>query len=139
MYELDALKVSETINSLSGYCGFIQYSNRAEHEVFPTPQESVSIEPGEGFIIEAHFFNPKTNHSIAIRHCNSHWLKDEEKLDDLSSDSEYYLTKIKNIKIRMKQVWREVKDPRCENMAVLKLQKVMFAGFKEKKDDNSAV
>jgi CRISPR type III-associated protein (TIGR04423 family) len=35
----------------------------------------------------------------------------------------------------MAQIWREEPDELCEGMSVKKLQKVVFAGFEEKKGE----
>ena len=134
-------KVIEYINDLKNYQGYVQFSDEKirECDIFKKFQD-IKLTPTDGFIYEAHFYNGKE--SIAIRQINDSWLvsiTDISNIDD--KDIQEYLTDIKefNYKVKMAQIWKEENDPLCENMKVKKLKKVVFAGFKGEKNDNSTI
>lgn len=96
---------------------------------------NISFTPKSGFVYEAHFCNGVE--SIAIKQINDTWLVSQtdisQQLKAKKQDKEYpdvqtYHT-IHGHKVNMAQIWEEVDDEFCENMKVLKLQKVVFAGF----------
>jgi CRISPR type III-associated protein (TIGR04423 family) len=90
---------------------------------------AAKIEPTNGFIYEAHFWNEAEKKSISIKQINSDWLVDEVENVPLTDTQTYYA--INNLKVRMAQIWDDTeKDELCADMPVLKLKKVVFAGFK---------
>jgi len=130
-------EVTDYINSLKGYEGYIQYSDSRirEEDVFETMQD-IKTAPTDGFVLEAHFFNGQK--SVAVRQINDSWIVDTTENVPLE-DSELFFAK-NGKKVRMAQIWEEEEDPLCENMRVKKLQKVVFAGFvKGESHDNRTV
>lgn len=117
-------EIIEYINTLKGYEGYIQMSNAPIKDIWTTPS-TITFSPQSGFIYEAHFFNGKD--SISIRQINDAWYVDETK-DVPLTDTRIYFAK-QSLKVRMAQIWEEDNDLLCENMPVLKLKKVVFAGF----------
>lgn len=117
-------EIIEYINTLKGYEGYIQMSDAPIKDIWTTPS-TITFSPQNGFIYEAHFFNGKD--SIAIRQMNDVWFVDETKDVSLIDTQMYYAKQ--SLKIKMAQVWEEENDLLCENMPVLKLKKVVFAGF----------
>lgn len=117
---------------LKGYQGYVQFSHRPidkERDIFYDGKE-IEVEDEEGFIYEAHFCNGKE--SISIRQINEHWLvstTDISKVD--KKDIEKYISDIEgfNYKIRMAQIWEAKADDLCVGMKVMRLKKVVFAGF----------
>lgn len=117
-------EIIEYINTLKGCEGYIQMSDAPIKDIWTTPS-TITFIPQSGFIYEAHFFNGKD--SIAIRQMNDAWYVDETK-DVPLTDTQIYYAK-QSLKVRMAQIWEEEDDLLCENMPVLKLEKVVFAGF----------
>jgi len=136
--------VIDYINTLEGYRGYVQFSHRSivKEDVFEDRNPCVKDE--QGFVFEAHFFNGKE--SIMIRQQNAYWVVLLTPILDIDSkDIEYFalektthLEKIQSNWVKMVQIWTEERDPLCEDMEVLKLQKVVFAGFsvEEKKGES---
>jgi len=127
-------EVVEYIKTLQGYEGYVQFSHRPidrSKDIFVDGKE-VDIKDEEGFIYEAHFYNGVE--SIQIRQINNGWLVSKTPIENISGvDIQSYLSNIEefNYKIKMAQIWESKNDPLCENMPVLKLQKVVFAGFEK--------
>ena len=118
-------------NKLQGYQGYVQFSHRKidkSKDIFL--DNNPQIEDEKGFIYEAHFCNGKE--SIAIRQINDSWLVSITDISNIDkNDMQEFITDISdfNYKVKMTQIWEEVKDELCENMPVKKLKKVVFAGF----------
>lgn len=118
------IEIIDYINTLKGYQGYIQMSDCPIRDIWKDYSD-INFTPKSGFIYEAHFFNGKD--SIAIKQINDCWLVDENKNIPLSDTQTYHGSH--NSKIKMAQIWEAENDPLCENMPVLKLKKVVFAGF----------
>lgn len=117
------------INTLEGYDGYVQFSHRPinlETDVFNGV--SPKVEDEEGFVYEAHFC--KENESIMIRQINADWLV---SITDISNAVLETFHGIADLKVNMAQVWKAEKDELCENMDVMKLEKVVFSGLKKDK------
>lgn len=114
------------------YEGYVQFSNRPidrEKDIFYNGKK-VEIEGESGFVYEAHFCNG--NESVAIRQINDTWVISTTDISNVApKDTEKYISDIKDFgyKIKMAQIWEEEKDEYCENITVMKLKKVVFAGF----------
>ena len=117
-------QIIDYINSLDGYQGYIQYSDRRIENIWET-NSKISCDPQDGFVYEAHFYNGTD--SIAIRQINGDWFVDEVKNVPLDNTEIYQA--INELKVRMAQIWEEEEDKYCEGMKVKKLKKVVFAGF----------
>jgi CRISPR type III-associated protein (TIGR04423 family) len=117
-------EILDYVNALKGYQGYVQFSNRRIEEIF-TDFSDITVDPGEGFIYEAHFYNGSD--SISIRQINVWWYVDETKDVSIENTQMYYA--INNLKVKMAQIWEAENDPLCEDLPVLKLKKVVFAGF----------
>jgi len=120
-------EVIEFINSLSGYEGYVQFSHRAidiEKDLFL--ETNPKVEDEEGFVYEAHFENGIE--SIAIRQLNESWLVSTTDITNAERETFYAIA---DLKVNMAQVWEAKKDALCENMDVMKLEKVVFAGFEK--------
>ena len=134
--------------NLKGYEGYIQLMGEKidEKHLFLAGERT----PGLGedkLIYEAHFFNANLKKSISIRQINDAWFVDESELNKVAleeSDIKTFYPKFGNFKIKMAQIWQDEKDEFCEvpqdngtleGLPVLKLQKIVFAGFvKDEKD-----
>jgi len=112
------------INTLKGCQGYIQMSDRKITDIWENFSD-ISFTPKSGFVYEAHFFNGTD--SIAIKQINDSWYVDENKNISLSDTQIYHA--IGGLKVKMAQIWEEEDDEFCDNMPVLKLKKVVFAGF----------
>lgn len=134
--------------NLKGYEGYIQLMGEKidEKHLFLTSERTPSLGEDE-LIYEAHFFNANLKKSISIRQINDAWFVDETELNKVAleeSDIKTFCPKFGNFKIKMAQIWQDEKDEFCEvlredgtreGLPVLKLQKIVFAGFvKDKKD-----
>ena len=128
-------------DELKGYQGYVQFSDRSidkTKDIFLETDPNITDE--KGFIYEAHFCNDKE--SISIKQINDRWLISKTDISNIDgTDIQEYLTDIKefNYKVKMAQIWEEENDPLCEDMKVKKLKKVVFAGFKGEKNDNSTI
>lgn len=117
-------EVIEYINTLKGYQGYIQMSDKPISDIWREFSD-INFTPTSGFVYEAHFWNGRD--SIAIRQINSDWYVDETKDTPLTDMQTYF--GIKSLKVKMAQIWEEETDELCEGMKVKKLKKVVFAGF----------
>jgi len=121
-------EVIEYINGLKEYEGYVQFSHRAidlKRDLFPRDND---IADEKGFVYEAHFY--KDNQSIMIRQINDSWIVSQTD----TTDAEFEVFHgISNLKIRMAQIWKPEPDELCEGMSVMKLKKVVFAGFEKDK------
>jgi len=117
-------EIIDYINTLKDYEGYIQMSDNPISDIREKFSD-ISFTPKSGFAYEAHFFNGTD--SISVRQINDSWFVDETKNISLE-DTQHYFSKYG--KVRMAQIWEEEIDPLCENMPVMKLKKVVFAGFK---------
>jgi len=128
------------INKLDGYRGYVQFSDRPleARDVFEDKNPNVATDEN-GFVYEAHFSNG-TN-SIMIRQQNAGWIVSETDLSAVETkDTELYaLEKTSHLKgvnsnwVKMAQIWKPEPDALCEGMEVMKLKKVVFAGFEKDK------
>lgn len=122
-------EIIEFINSLKGYEGYVQFSNRPIEDVWQMPSD-IFVEEREGFVYEAHFCN--TQESLSIKQINNAWFVSKTALENISpKDINTYKSKFGAID--MAQIWEDEADEYCEDMHVKKLKKVVFAGFKKKK------
>ena len=120
-------EIIDYINMLSGYEGYVQFSHRAidiEKDVFIDKEPKVEDE--DGFIYEAHFTNG--NDSIMIRQQNDAWVVSTTTIKDAELETFHAIA---GLKVNMAQIWEAKEDELCEGMEVLKLQKVVFAGFEK--------
>lgn len=117
-------EILDYINALRGYQGYVQFSDRRIEDVF-LGFSDITVDPQEGFVYEAHFFNGTD--TITIRQINEWWYVDEIRNVPLT-DTQTYLG-VTTPKIRMAQIWEKVPDELCEGLYVDKLSKVVFAGF----------
>jgi len=126
-------EVVEYINkNLKDYEGYVQFSHRAidlDNDIFPKSSE---ISNEDGFVYEAHFF--KDNESIMIRQVNDAWVVSTTNIEDAEFETFYAIA---GLKVKMAQIWEAKADELCEGMDVMKLQKVVFAGFVEKKGESN--
>lgn len=130
-------KAVEYINSLNGFSGYIQFSNKDIRKQDIFDGATIDIESEDGFIYEAHFCDNKN--SICIRQINSLWYVSISDISQVKKeDTQIYKSRViksfeKNIK--MAQVWEEKEDEMCENFKVKKLQRLVFIGFTDEKGD----
>lgn len=119
------------INTLKGYQGYIQMSDKPINDIWQNFSD-ISFVPSSGFIYEAHFWNG--TESIAIKQINGDWLVSTTNISKItdSDDTQSYHT-IHGHKVKMAQIWEPENDKLCENMPVMKLKKVVFAGFEGEK------
>ena len=128
-------EILEYINSLEGYEGYVQFSDRPIENIW-TQKSNISTDAKDGFVYEAHFYNGSD--SISIKQVNDVWLVDETKDTPLTDTQDF--VGINNLKVKMAQIWEAKVDPLCEGMKVKKLKKVVFVGFeKGEKNDNSTI
>lgn len=121
----DKKGIIDYINSLKGYEGYVQFSDRPIEDIFITSSD-IKVDSKDGFVYEAHFSNGKE--SIAIRQINGEWLVAKTDISNIpEEDKQIYYALGKNV--IMAQIWKEEVDPLCEGMKVKKLKKVVFAGF----------
>jgi len=135
----------EYIDTLKSYEGYVQFSDEAlrKCDVFEGLQD-IKLTPTKGFVYEAHFSNGQN--SIMIRQQNAEWVVSETIISDVDEkDMEYFalekttlLTNVKSNWVKMAQIWKNEEDKLCElekdgktikGMQVMKLKKVVFAGF----------
>lgn len=115
------------INSLKGYEGYVQFSDTPIEDIW-TDRSDIAIDPGKGFVYEAHFFNGEE--SVAIKQVNDSWLISKTDISDIDQgDIQSYFAKSSNVK--MAQIWEEKEDELCDGMKVMMLNKVVFAGFEK--------
>lgn len=134
--------------NLRDYEGYIQLMGEKidEKHLFLAGERTPGLGEDE-LIYEAHFFNANLKKSISIRQINDAWFVDETELNKVAleeSDIKTFYPKFGNFKIKMAQIWQDEKDEFCEvlredgtreSLPVLKLQKIVFAGFvKDEKD-----
>jgi len=141
---MNKIEVVEYINKLKGYEGYVQFSDihLRECDIFEGFQD-ISITPTDGFVYEAHFANK--NESIMIRQQNAQWLISKTDIANIEKkDMELYAlektTHLKDVKsswIKMAQIWKSESDELCDGMDVMKLNKVVFAGFCKDKGEES--
>ena len=122
------------------------------------PRERAPSLGKDELIYEAHFFSANSKKSVSIRQINDGWFIDEAELRGVNLDPKEnpdvkefhskfkpeFSAEFKEVKIKMAQIWQDEKDEFCEvpqgngtleGLSVLKLQKIVFAGFvKDKKD-----
>ena len=134
--------------NLKGYEGYIQLMGEKidEKHLFLAGERTPGL-GGDELIYEAHFFDEKSKKSVSIRQINDAWFVDETELNKVAleeSGIKTFYPKFGNFKIKMAQIWQDEKDEFCEvpqdngtleGLPVLKLQKIVFAGFvKDEKD-----
>ena len=133
-------EVIEYINGLKAYEGYVQFSDKSLRtcDVFEGYQD-IQLTPTNGFVFEAHFVNGIE--SIMIRQLNHEWIvsstdisKVEKKdMDFFALEKTKELENVKSNWVKMAQLWDEESDSLCHNMKVMKLKKVVFAGFEKDK------
>lgn len=137
--------VNENLKDCEGYIQLMGEKIDEKH-LFLAGERTPSLGEDE-LIYEAHFFNANLKKSISIRQINDAWFVDETELNKVAleeSDIKTFYPKFGNFKIKMAQIWQDEKDEFCEvlredgtreSLPVLKLQKIVFAGFvKDEKD-----
>lgn len=125
--------------NLKGYEGYIQLMGKKidKEHLFLEGERDPSLGENE-LIYEAHFFSKSENKSVSIRQINDGWFVDEVDLNKVTleeNDTKTFYSKFSDFKMKMAQIWEEENDEFCKNLPVLKLQKIVFAGFlKDEKD-----
>ena len=132
----DRLEVIKYVNTLDGYRGYVQFSDRPlnKKDIFEDRDPNITLDEN-GFIYEAHFCNDKK--SIMIRQQNAEWMVSTTDISDIDEkDMEYFaFEKTAHLKemasnwVKTAQIWESKEDELCEDMNVMKLQKVVFVGF----------
>lgn len=118
-------EIIEFINSLKGYEGYVQFSDRPIEHIYTTATD-IQIDSKSGFVYEAHFCN--AIESISIKQINESWLVSRTNISNVPEiDIETYFSI--SSKVKMAQIWEEETDELCDSMQVKKLKKVVFAGF----------
>jgi CRISPR type III-associated protein (TIGR04423 family) len=118
-------EIVEYINSLQGYEGYVQFSDRPIEDIW-TQKSNITVNAKDGFVYEAHFCNGVE--SIGIKQINAEWLVSKTDISNIKDeDTLAYFSYEKNVK--MAQIWEEEADEFCEGMKVKKLKKVVFDGF----------
>lgn len=113
------------INTLNGYEGYVQFSHRPidlKRDVFKNSDPKVEDE--SGFVYEAHFANG--SESIAIKQLNDVWFISITDIQNVETETYHAIA---DLKVKMAQIWEKKPDTLCEDMDVIKLNKVVFAGF----------
>lgn len=126
--------IIDYINNLKGYQGYIQMSDKPISDIWENFSD-ISFTPSSGFVYEAYFFNGID--SISIKQINDGWLVSktniskqlEAKKQDKNYEDIQTYHAINGLKVKMVQIWESENDSFCENTPVLKLKKVVFAGF----------
>ena len=129
MKKINLEEVIKYINSLEGYQGYVQFSDREidiEKDVFINKNPKVENE--KGFIYEAHFSNKQT--SILIRQLNESFIVVENDVRNIEQNDIDVFKAIGNLKVEMAQIWHEVEDKDFDEFKVKKLKNVVFYGFK---------
>ncbi len=127
-------QITEFINTLNDYEGFIRYSHRplqTETDIF-IQGNAPHVDDTEGFIIEGHFCNGRE--SITINQVNDKWYIDRTDINDIAQeDIVEFLTFPQGFdyRVKMAQIWQEERQELCENFPVRKLKKIVFAGFQQ--------
>ena len=131
-------KIKNYLESLEGFDGYVQISNREfdkNKDIFIN--KKIQIDDKDGFLIEAAFSNG--NKSIMVNFINGEWIVSEYELNDKMEIIEFN-TKIKNFnkKIKMAQIFEEIEEEisdingeNIENVKTLVFKTSVFAGFKE--------
>jgi CRISPR type III-associated protein (TIGR04423 family) len=128
----DKNKLVEDMKQLQGYEGYIQFSDTKirDCDIFQKSDAiATKLQTTNGFVYEAHFCNG--TESIAIKQINDGWLVSTtslSKVKNQQTDIQTYHA-INGLKVKMAQIWEVEEDEFCEDMKVLKLKKVVFAGF----------
>jgi len=125
------ISMIEYINNLKGYQGYVQFSHRAidlKKDIFPRKDD---IKDEKGFIYEAHFYNGID--SITIKQVNDSCLISKTYIPNIKDeDRQTYISEVEGCSnIIMAQIWEATPDELCEGMEVMKLKKVVFAGFEK--------
>ena len=125
--------------NLKGYEGYIQLMGKKidKEHLFLEGERDPSLGEDE-LIYEAHFFSKSENKSVSIRQINDGWFVDEVDLNKVTLEengTKTFYSKFSDFKIKMAQIWEEENDKLCENLPVLKLQKIVFAGFEKDEKD----
>jgi CRISPR type III-associated protein (TIGR04423 family) len=118
-------EIVEFINSLKGYQGYVQFSDRPIEHIYTTATD-VQIDPQNGFVYEAHFYNG--TESIAIKQVNESWLVSRTDISNVP-DTDIVTYFSSSAKVKMAQIWEPEADELCDGIQVKKLKKVLFAGF----------
>lgn len=123
-------EITEYINGLKNVEGYVQFSHRpldSQKDIWEkTAPKSIDVQE-EGFVVEAYFYDDTD--SITIYRHNEFWYVDEVNISDINGDDmQKYMTKHGRY-VKMAQIWKAEEDEYCEDMKVLKLKKVVFAGF----------
>ena len=129
MKKMNLEEVINYINSLKGYQGYVQFSDRKidiDKDVFI--DKAPKVETEKGFIYEAHFCNKQT--SILIRQFNENFLVVETDVRDIEQNDIDIFKAIGNLKVEIAQIWHEVEDEDFDEFKVRKLKNVVFYGFK---------
>ncbi len=128
--------VNHINDNLKDYEGYVQFSDTPlrKCDVFEGYQD-IKLTPTKGFVYEAHFSNG--NESIMIRQQNAEWVVstidiskvENEDMNYYALEKTFHLKDVKSNWVKMAQIWEAKADELCERMEVMKLQKVVFAGF----------
>lgn len=124
-------EVIEYINGLKEYEGYVQFSHRAidlHKDIFPKDEDIDEVDAKDGFVYEAHFC--KGNESIMVRQLNHEWVVSTTDISGAEIETFYGIS---DLKIKMVQIWEAEPDELCKGMKVMKLKKVVFAGFEKDK------
>lgn len=120
--------IIDFINTLKSYQGYVQMSDRRITDIW-AEHSDINLVVKSGFVYEAHFCNG--TESIAIKQINSDWLVSKTDISNVVESDKQTYHAINGLKVKMAQIWEPEVDPLCENMKVLKLKKVVFAGFEK--------
>ena len=123
--------IIDFINNLKGYQGYQGYVQMSDSRITDiwAEQSDINLVVESGFVYEAHFCNGAE--SIAVRQINGDWLVATTDISDVSDGDKQTYHAINGLKVKMAQIWEPEVDPLCEKIPVMKLKKVVFAGFEK--------
>lgn len=118
------------------YEGYLWYSDQKAPEVYDSqnPLKELQLDDiSNPFVVEGQLFDADSKTSYSIKYVDGRYLIGKyDTADSVVCKTECYLGKRMGGKVlQFREYWEEVPDDCCCGMGVLKLDKVVFVGFKK--------
>lgn len=121
------------------YEGYFWMSDQSQPVVLYGDQAtSIVLKDGENpFVAEALLWDQENKVSVSVRYADGHYfvatrLVREEQLDNAVTPVTYLPHRLPQVRgLHFLRLWKQKKDPLCEDMETLELEANVFVGFEK--------
>lgn len=113
-----------------------------ENEELQNANKEIELLPEQNpFVVEGQLYDKANKKSYSIKYVDGNYIIRDYHIEstdisnsDLIDKKEYVANRMGKRLLKVLRYWHDVKDPLCEDMDVLTVEKFVFVGFKKMED-----